>query len=55
MYKNLFFFSQDEQVLLSNKAQSYSIRLYNSSIAAVINGKLVTEVLALPLYSSYAI
>ena len=42
---------------MSNKTQSYSRRLYNSSIAAVINGKLelVTEVLALPSYSLYAI
>ena len=40
---------------MSNKTQSYSRRLYNSSIAEVINGKLVTEVLALPSYSLYAI
>ena len=39
---------------MSNKTQSYSRRLYNSSIAAVINGKLVTEVLALSSYSLYA-
>ena len=39
---------------MSNKTQSYSRRLYNSSTAAVINGKLVTEVLALSSYSLYA-